>query len=145
MAEVKQVFDPRALGFDVVLDGKCSQARVGRSDYILRSRTKGGNIQYMLSLCEDTGDSAEILFGDTVAVAFKSSNGSIVVYNGNDRKMSMSNNGRCKRRMIAISSMSKELEKCFGRFRRVYFDAKVWSGGNAILLVPNGDIDEWGE
>ena len=129
-------FDPKSMGFNLVIDSRRRTSMSG--DYLLVTKHDGGKAALVLSLSEETGDNAAILFGDRCNIAFNEENGKICIYSGKARSIGKRYG---KRYVISIGAEYRAVKRMFGEFKRLYFDAKVWAGGQAILLTPTGERD----
>ena len=127
-------FDPRMFGFDTVVgEDEHSRGYCKNKDYIAWTRTRKCDI-LRLRLCKDTAESAEILFGDRCGIAFNEKTGQLVMYAGDVRGIS---GGRPDGRAdVSITELREQFERVFGKKSQVFFHAKVWAGGNAILFTP---------
>lgn len=136
-------FNPEEFGFKQI----STTHRGGRvKDYCyIRMSSNGrgepGRLTPVLCLDEETTDLALELFGANCNVAFDE-NCRIVIYQGNTRKLSISNKrSKAKKATIAMDTERGRITSVLGDFRYYRYDSKIYAKGEAILLTPAGKLE----
>ena len=136
-------FDPYKFGFDI------RPTNLGKSsvdgNYILRSnKDNDGRSDYKLVLDSDTAALAEIVTDGQRRLSIRmNGKGHFLIFDGASDKRKLSRVTKSSgTAAVSVSGFSKAIEERYGdKFRHVFFDAKPYSGGEALLLVPNGEVD----
>ena len=134
-------FDPSDFGFELYIPKRFSGNRSNNDkDYIIATQTKGGRMQMILSMCEDTSNFVLELIGDTANV-YINAKGQILIGEGKSLVVSTGHNKNCKsgRCTISMSGLSDQLIEKHGNFRRLFMTAKPFAHGNAVLFAPTGE------
>lgn len=134
-------FNPDQFGFTIKPSSGFAGRKAVDTDYLRIRHDDNGNVEEaVLVLCKETSELAMILASDRLEVGVRmNEKGHILLCDAHPkRKLNIKNSTGS----INISGLRREISRAHGTdWKRLYLKAKPYAGGEAILLVPNGERD----
>ena len=135
-------FNPDQFGFTI----KPTNGVAGRGaidvDYLRIRHDKSGNVEEAaLVLCKETAELAMIIATVHLEIGVRMNEmGQLLLCDASPRRKLRIPKGASGE--ISINGLRREIAKAHGTdWKRLYLQAKPYAGGEAILLVPNGERD----
>lgn len=138
---MSEKFDPANFGFEPYAPKMGRGKHLEDKDYLLATSSKTRR-NLTLSLSAETAEFVRELFGERVNL-YLNDKGYILIADGISLKVShgaYNDKGRCT---ISCNGLYDDFIEKYGEFKRLYFDKKLYGGGNALLFKPNGERDDF--